>query len=214
MTNSITLDVTMLNLKTDQKTERLDHLTHAPVVGRYYMVPAVYAEPRYDSPKAMWVPVLGNEHDDIEIFDFPQKHYHFDFRFCSDSLLDLYNIQDIELDGFNSVLVVAQLLLDGQPTLKRFKCHRAMPEFPIYIRRESRKLYILDEDVIEERIKINPTVPELEKAFKSHKVVCNRCPHKGLDLSLIPFNQHGLRVCPLHGLASDKDGNIVRRTKG
>src|SRR5947209_5030398 len=82
------------------KLQRADRLKEPPVVGRWYLVPAilwdrsshVHTAGRSDqeiltdiqvSRGARWWPVWGNKHSDVEYFNFPTLHYHIDPRFLT-----------------------------------------------------------------------------------------------------------------------------------
>lgn len=65
---------------------RLDSLSAAPIVGRFYLVPVVTA--RWCGLIEPW-PVMGPLHADIEFFNFGEKHYHIDGRFLTARQLKL-----------------------------------------------------------------------------------------------------------------------------
>ena len=55
--------------------------------------------------------------------------------------------------------------------------------------------------------------PHLERQYADARVVNGRCPHLGFDLTTLPANADGHRVCPLHGLCWDGDGRLVPRAE-
>ena len=56
------------------------HFPEPYKVGQYYPVTLIRAE--YAERKAQWYPVLGPLHSDARALEFPNLHYHLDFRFA------------------------------------------------------------------------------------------------------------------------------------
>ncbi|MFY0539938.1 sigma factor-like helix-turn-helix DNA-binding protein [Nannocystis pusilla] len=72
-----------------QVTEVVDTLEGPPELGRVYLVPCVYIDPAahvgYAGLLKGWWPVIGPRHEDAEIVGFEPMHWHFDYRFLSDT---------------------------------------------------------------------------------------------------------------------------------
>lgn len=172
-------------------------------VGKVYNVPCMYTKCRGSFiPNDGWVPVLGPKHEDAEHLNFPDPHYHVDWRFIpaqqyrqtlsgrpSGSTLGTVLTNT---EGYYPGTVETELLR-GTPVLKRRLCKRAMPIFPA-------------------RPNIDWARLERAQAFVCNKLKPgNICPHRGIDLT--PFIEpDGTAICPGHGLRWDtKTGDMLPR---
>jgi hypothetical protein len=62
---------------------RIDRLTEPAVVGRFYLVPTIFAAWPSGIRERAW-PIIGPKHNDVEFLDFDKHHYHIDARFVAD----------------------------------------------------------------------------------------------------------------------------------
>jgi len=140
------------------------------------------------------VPILPHEsHTDVGIINFPDEHYHYDFRFFPKELVtnligehDEFIAEDP--DEWLAVVQRADEVI-GKPYLTELICLREMPVFPLNYKFSAK----------------------LERAYEQHSLVNNICPHKGY--MTFESNCHGCdRICPGHGLGF-KDGKVYKRSK-
>ena len=171
------------------------------VVGRYYRMPAIRIQPPgWYGVKSGWLPVMGPEHEDKELLDFPQRHFHIDWRFASQQALaaasfgrDLRWVYGFPLctrtdsmSGAPNPLKLQDLITSVTPVLVRLKCKREWPEYPKSIR----------------------WLPELQKAY-ADKDAASVCPHRGIPASCYIEEPDGVLRCPGHGLAIDAETGKV-----
>jgi Rieske [2Fe-2S] domain len=189
--------------------QRSDRLKEPPVVGKWYMVPAILWNRNHgkwdtgdmseadliadlrNSNGAKWWPVWGIKHDDVEYFNFRHLHYHIDPRF-------LTKRHAAELVGFGSraVLQCAQAqpinhlhLRSGppRPTLRRMRCTL-----------DHSKWGFSDSSI----------VVEMNKSFAGKQCGSGKrgfvCPHKHFPLGSVKAI-NGVVTCPLHGLRIDAE---------
>lgn len=177
-------------------------------IGRFYMVPCVKVNLSARSwwiDANGWVPVLGPKHADQEYLQFAQEHWHIDWRFVTDRCFkaaaggshhQLGRVLSNDTgDAYHHELTRA-------PELRRIKCKRAMPDFPIV-----RKLLA---GTYADHKAIRWTRLERAQAFVCNKLKPgNICPHRGIDLT--PFiKEDGTVICPGHGLRWDtKTGELI-----
>jgi hypothetical protein len=174
--------------------KRLSEIEGEPIVGRYYLVPCL------PNAYGSYVPVQGPEHDDKEIIGVDKLHYHYDPRFAPEWLLE--DVCDWSIYARQLIVRREEYLMisithsEGfEVKEKRRKCLRRMPVFPIVI-----------------KTNVAPWMPALEAAYKDKPLNCNRCPHKGMPLSVDNADEKGVVVCPGHGLAWQmKTGKLVSR---
>jgi hypothetical protein len=160
-------------------------------VGKSYLIPTVLY-PWFNRTKA-W-PILGPLHDDVEFFDFNDKHYHVDHRFLTHREVAFLNrnsgwrMSGLER-AFGSPLChydragERQALAHPKPILKRRLCRREWSAFP--------------RDLI-------PAVDRMQAAFAGRELIRKAddliCPHRGVSLATIRPDANGIITCPLHGL--------------
>jgi len=145
-------------------------------VGKFYNVPTVNGFV-YDI-RANW-PVIGPMHQDAEIINFHYRHYHIDWRFVSDRLLnDVHWHTQIPYGTVLHADRYGQRVLP-KPIMRRLKCKRDFTPYPAHKA---------------------TWLPELEKAHKGCKLKPGMvCPHRGVPLASIP-GVNGIVTCPAHGL--------------
>lgn len=164
-------------------------------VGKFYRVPTVQAT--WHGMVSNW-PILGPWHEDSKLVSFDLWHYHFDFRFmnrrewsrqrhdrCHGGIL--HNYKEKKYGG----VVVNEAMNCGPIVMRRRKCHREMPTFPV----------ASSNGVV--------ALPKVYEFHKSDSLGANmQCPHRGVSLeSIKPIC--GVIVCPLHGLCFDAETKKV-----
>jgi len=175
--------------------QRIDRLAEPPVVGLYYLVPAIRwrfragwgSDPQEGA--RLWWPVIGPKHDDIEFFEFPYKHYHSDPRFFTRAHWS--RMWDRREGGKMMDAIGAPLnsisLPNGPraPTLRRMRCTL---------------------DVIDYPAARSKPICEINAKFAGHQ--CDKgksgwiCPHRHVPLgSVKPID--GVITCFLHGMRID-----------
>jgi hypothetical protein len=173
----------------------LSDLREPPVVGRFYMVPAIYY--RWNGKDGHW-PVVGPLHEDVEFFGFRPHHYHVDLRFLTASQFKLATRSGwrrplssvMASDAEHAVAAQPLACLDlpiprGRPALIRRRC-----------RLSSREYAFPNE----------PAIQKLNEHYGSPAApirLCDGrllCPHRKADLSTYAPDANGVVTCPLHGL--------------
>jgi len=169
-------------------------MSGAFVIGQFYMVPCMYAQPSARSrwmDASGWVPVLGPKHEDAEHLDFEFQHYHIDWRFVGHPAFRIASRgkhwSPLRHVMTNSGGDLWHHKLEGAPVLRRIKCKREMPEFP-------------HNASLGSKANIHWARMERAQAFTCNKLKPgNICPHRGIDLT--PFiKADGTVICPGHGL--------------
>jgi hypothetical protein len=173
--------------------QRLADLREPPVVGRFYMVPAV--QHIWCGVDALW-PVLGPMHTDADFFNFRDRHYHIDARFVPARLAG-----QVTKWGKRSIAAMAQGfplsrrryderdIPSGRPTLARFKCQSAEMLYSFGGKDEVRRLREHHGD--------NGNAAAMPICKPDGRKLC---PHRKVDLSSFAPDQDGIVTCPLHGL--------------
>lgn len=181
--------------------QNIEDLTEPPTVGKFYMVPCVEVRERHDlmTPTG-WLPVTGPKHEDKEHIKFPWQHWHYDIRFLSEQQLSGTWLSADRIFGHvikTTIIVAGEVrpipCISEKTTLCRLKCRREMPAYPHHLAERS-------------------FGPELRAAYATKRVICGKCPHKGVPLSSLP-REPGTNVvtCPGHGLRWDlTTGSLVR----
>lgn len=173
-------------------------------VGKFYRVPCVKAHgSQWDRIfRREWIPVMGPEHRDAEIVQFPHSHWHVDWRFASERVLRRAVKANFSRQGgpFNYVLQRygicggtedhgAPFVTTGDVVMRRVKCRRPMPDYP-------RKAAFW--------------MTKLEDAFAQACMKNMVCPHRGMPLEGCE-RDGDVVICPGHGLRWNvKTGALVR----
>lgn len=177
------------------------------VVGKFYRVPVVRATV-YDWPREFasnW-PVLGPWHEDREIIEFPEHHWHVDGRFLDQKqwkfLSGREHCQPEKYGDVHHCFIMVlheqtgfRATMNPQPVfLGNFlrKCRRAYPQYP------------------------NPHPwPKLQEAYKDAEIGPGLvCPHRGAPLQGLTPDADGCVTCPLHGLRWDCKTGKLAAAKG
>lgn len=140
------------------------------------------------------LPILPyDSHADIEIINFHDEHFHYDFRFFPKELTTslIGEHEEFIAENPDEWMVVVQRADEviGKPYLKELVCLREMPVFPLNYKFSSK----------------------LEDAYRQNPLVSNVCPHKGY-ITFESTRDGCDRICPGHGLGF-KDGKVCRRSK-
>jgi hypothetical protein len=160
--------------------KKVSELTEPPVAGKFYLVMCVVF-------RGEWRPIVGPAHDDADI-GVDAVHYHEDVRFS-----DYY---DDPVHALARVIPISQwpVVASSLPELKRRKCLREMPD---------------------QRMAKSQTKPRnnwltiLEAKHVGRKVLCGKCPHKGMPLNSLPKDANGHVICNGHGLKIDMNKQEV-----
>ena len=175
-------------------------------VGETYFVNVVTT--RKDSPGVgASFPILGDEHSDadyISVFPDNVPHYHIDWRFIPDNLYPPLVKMLVEVfgqyeAGWNAETHRNMQLAVVLPASVMVGCPQRWP-LPVFRQQLRWEAY-------------PDWLPLLEQAYKDKRACDNVCPHRGISLTGAPADQNGVRVCPGHGLAWDRDGCLVQRKK-
>lgn len=186
--------------------QRSDRLKEPPVVGCYYLVPAIlwnrnapwgardYSEKQIladlqDTKGAKWWPVWGSKHNDVEFFGFHPLHYHIDPRFLTKLQINKSKgfgirsaLQNIQAQPLSHISLKSG---PPKPQLRRMRCSMAYAEWG-------------HADAT--------TVTEMNIAFAGQQCAKGKrgfvCPHKLFPLGSIEAID-GVVTCPLHGLRID-----------
>lgn len=186
------------------KATRIEDVSE-PEVGRFYDVPAIRSVPSATFGGSFWrgsmVPIIGTLHEDAEHINFPEEHWHVDWRFVGGYSWHIIQ-KDVERHiayyhhigaGDDAILKrpIVKCSTVGEIERVRMKCRRDTPKW-------SNEL---------------PWTRALEDAYAGSSARCGVCPHRGMPLAGAPI-ENGARVCPGHGLAFDvTTGELRRRAK-
>ena len=180
-------------------------------LGRTYQIPHVRAVWPANTPN--WVPVLGPRHNDAEIINFKPEHFHIDFRFVTDQMLEeaeaLAPKSSIYAISWVYQQVIASLapetgdddaLARMTPKGELVELHTMNPiNAPVeswyqLLPAEYRRVYP------DHPTYLLPWMKELEKAYANCRLGPDmKCPHRGTDLTGLEI-KNGNTTCPLHGL--------------
>ena len=156
--------------------QRVDDMTEAPIVGRYYLVRCV----KLGSGSGHgWWPVTGSVHEDADL-GIPHPHLHHDVRFmseheCRNEWRDIGHVMWMVLRT-TAITVAAQY--------RRRKCQRVQTSFPLPARAR-------DTTSFEEH---------QQRHVGMVAEACRTCPHRGMRLTALPVEADGGVTCPGHGL--------------
>ena len=188
--------------KTAKVPPHVGEIDGAPVVGRYYMVPAIWQArhpPGLTDYGAMWWPITGPLHNDQQFFEFKHDHYHVDIRFLG--------TRHIRRMGYTGWLAESPLEAElarpvhafvggpplPKPELRKMRCRRLSVTYPYATSKQVRAV---------------------NDHFKGCSALANAkghryCPHQKARIDQIPPDADGIVTCPLHGLRFDSDWNVV-----
>lgn len=171
-------------------------MNDVPVIGKFYMVPAIQVVDWYHF--AGFIPIIGYEHEDSEIINFPAMHFHIDWGFISERAM-----RHCGPVGHRRYGIIVQrqahahrkpprndgeLLAIGEPVLKRMKYKRRMEPFPHSIAKWTKPLH---------------------EKYACARLINGACPHRGVLASQMISDGDTL-VCPGHGLRFDRfTGRVV-----
>jgi hypothetical protein len=167
-------------------------------VGKYYEVPCavgnfmgtigcIYLD---HTPGGLEiVPVFLPMHEDKEIINFPQRHYHFNWQFVPERFFKHCKISMYSSESLVYAYVLSNFN-DVEPRIeyRRLRCKRELPAFP--------------------HVHGAGKWPQhLKEAYKGQTLRNGHiCPHRGADLSHVRPDDNGCRTCPCHGLVFGADG--------
>jgi hypothetical protein len=132
----------------------------------------------------VWLPVIGPKHEDQEFINFPWQHYHLDWRFVPSRIFDfiasvrgpsLVYASPIQCPNTYGEKVIAE-----GPVLKRMKCKRELPSFPIAAVEKA-------------------WLPRLTAKYACAKLTNGVCPHRGIPVEAM-IRDGDILTCPGHGL--------------
>lgn len=168
----------------------LADLREPPVVGMFYMVPAIERYP-YHGRVDTW-PVIGPKHTDMDFFDFPSEHYHVDARFITArqerflvGYWKLWQQSVVDVVGRSPIASRGHPLPKGRPILVRRKCRTAAYGYSFSSMKPVQALRAHYGD------------PAQPIRLADGRLLC---PHRKADLSQFPADEAGMVTCPLHGL--------------
>jgi hypothetical protein len=156
------------------------------VIGEFYRVPAVRVL-KWRFFLNGWLPIIGPQHEDAEIINYPWQHYHIDWRFAPeravrDALMGRGGNQSFlyATPVMCSDTARARIIIEG-PLLKRMKCKREWPAFP-------------------RQPLIGKGWPDaLREKYACARLINGKCPHRGIPVSAMRRDGDILE-CPAHGL--------------
>lgn len=160
------------------------------VIGKTYEVPAVLVS-EWHGLRGVWIPIIGPRHEDAEFILFQHWHYHINWQFASQSVIDeqgvRYGIVVCSPDKRGLDVVIAQ-------EVRRMTCKRIWPPYPY---------------------PQATWLPALTAAFRHCKLGPDMiCPHRGLPLAHAP-RDGDIVTCPGHGLRWNvHTGEIVTIKRG
>lgn len=155
-------------------------------VGRFYMVEAVRVID-WHGFHGIWLPIIGPKHEDADVIGFDAVHWHVDWRFASQRVVDrilsiptsrgtssVYAWPVSDPDGWN------RKAIDQGPELRRMKCKREWPAMPWE--------------------KLNRAwLPKLAAKYACARLKNGKCPHRGIPVSEMK-REGDILICPAHAL--------------
>lgn len=182
-------------------------LREAPVVGKFYRVPAIlHVYPNWYSSEMFW-PIIGPLHHDAEFFNLPNPHYHIDLRFISARHRAVAKPYAGKL-GVNASflarpLSARQLSAKGEfetlprPVLVRMRCTGNTIFYP-HAHRDP--------------------ICALNTHYAGTRCERGRqgwiCPHRAAPIGTHLPDEDGVITCPLHGLRIDAATGVCLGPKG
>lgn len=183
--------------------ERIETLTHPPVVGQVYSVPCInYGGHIY--------PIMGFVHrDEVLGPNAAKRHIHVNICFVTQEALASLGLSFVDVYptiGVKTVLASVRIG-ESEPIPRRFEkeltCLRELPNYTPSLHGQLFSGASIDHfGRLEE-----------QQEGKAYKGKCMSCPHRGIPLGWVEV-RNGKRLCPGHLLAFDATtGQLVRRTK-
>lgn len=185
--------VTNSKTSSHSKAERVDRVTEV-IPGKRYLVRMVKAGGLGRMPPwfGRWIPTLEPLHEDREIIGASLEHWHVDWRFVSERMLQ--DVRDYERNsrGLGSqilglILTERYLRATEGERWKTLECLRVHELWPTTTR----------------------WMPALEFHYRNARAECGVCPHRRIRLEGSPVVE-GARVCAGHGLAWDVQTGCLR----
>ncbi|OLP56807.1 hypothetical protein BJF92_12105 [Rhizobium rhizosphaerae] len=174
-------------------TPRIETLSAAPEIGRYYLVPTV--EGRWNDRLARW-PVIGPRHSDAHCLQFDFQHYHLDPRFLVGNGWYWRSVQSQPL------MISNRINPDGlpAPVWRRRKCQRLENPKAREFRADLAKRQVANFDC---------HLSEWAGRQARHDGQGWVCPHRNVPLASMPVID-GAILCPLHLLLIDaRTGRVL-----
>lgn len=171
--------------------DRVDALDGPPVVGRYYLVRAIFTDRGGHRERPLWWPIIGTEHTDVEFFNFVRPHYHIDVRFLTAAHLRRASwiADNARADFLARPLQRWHAERGGSfrplppPEIRRMRCAVAAVDYP-YAGMKA--------------------VVALNKSLSGQRAISSKrgwvCPHRKVALATVAPDANGIITCPLHGL--------------
>lgn len=161
-------------------------------IGTVYNVPAVrWTGSSFGRPTGVpeVVPILGPMHEDAEHINFPEPHWHVDWRFVAES---------------NWRCMPESYAFGGRDRFAAARVVIAKNTGPIFrVQRRCRRGHVLFPRDLAGWMR------GLEASMAGQTARCGICPHRGVPLAGAPVID-GARVCPGHGLRwRVSDGALV-----
>lgn len=174
-----------------------------PIIGNKYRIPCL----RYKDGSP-WIPIRGDKHaDDAEFFSSSEPHYHVDWRFAGNLVFKYLEMKLLDFDDINDApLIVLPTTLpihDHEISNRKKLCLREELPYPTSTRPRAWDLPYGTYQRIWFR-------DELYKIYKGRELTDNTCPHRGYNMSDVPTNCKGHKVCPLHGLTFGKNLQVIK----
>lgn len=165
------------------KLEIVTNLKSEPIIGQFYLVPCI----RTNHIPLNWIPIVGDFHTDSEL-RIPEKHFHYDVRFIPGLFFPKQSRNNYppEVEQIGRVIGIEKdkfelhAIEPIEVELKRRKCLRRMPEFPLQ--------------------KVGGIHNEMHKKYHGKSVKCGKCPHRNFPLENLPKDENGFIICNGHGL--------------
>lgn len=181
----------------------IDDISGPPIVGKFYMVPAILME-RFNGQGELWWPITGPMHTDADHFNFPWPHYHVDARFLTTrhvrgSAYDMGSrFTQCPYEAHLAAPVHAKYAQTNRnppfpeppkPELRRMRCARTGTGYP----------YGTSDAV--QGLRKDHAGDTARRNAEGHLI----CPHRGARLDQLVPDAEGVITCPLHGLRFNAD---------
>jgi hypothetical protein len=168
--------------------QKAEELSHPPVSGKRYLVKLVYVPRTIGWARdRLWWPVHGPAHTDVEIGGGgAYRHYHLFIPFLTDAQLDGVSAHALWGQEYGMLAVEARANTghaDNAFTAEKWGpkvCRREWTPYPY-----------------------EATANMRAAIAYSHKPLhpgCKVCPHRGMNLAMVPADASGVVTCPGHGL--------------